>query len=201
MKRSTLALAIASLPLLAGCGADPSGPGSVTPGTAAASPSRSETSPGGTFNATDVMFVQMMIAHHRQGLEIVRLARTRPAGAEVRTLAAAIEVTETDEAATMTGWLRGWGEPMTADAHAHDAHGGLHGTSAADIASLTKTTDARFERDFLHLMIAHQHAAIEFARIETGAGVNPHATDLARRIDRSRSAQITQMLALVDTRP
>jgi uncharacterized protein (DUF305 family) len=192
MRRSTIALAIASLPLLAGCAT-----GAAAPDTAARNSPSAGTSRAEAFNATDVMFVQMMIAHHGQGLEIVRLARTRPARAEVKTLAAAIEVTETDEAATMTGWLRGWGQPMTAEAHAHDAHGGLHGTSAADVAALTKTADDRFERDFLNLMIAHQHTAIEYARTETRAGANPHAADLARRIDQSRSAQITQMLALL----
>ena len=47
---------------------------------------------------------------------------------------------------------------------------------------------------FLNMMIAHQDDAMQLARMETSAGVNAPARDLAGQIDRSRTAQIAQML-------
>jgi len=147
------------------------------------------------FNAGDVMFLQMMVPHHRQGIGIVGLARDRARRPEITVLAAAIEATQASEMETMAGWLRSWGQPAVAAEDAHAAHGGMPGTSEADIATLATRTGVDFERDFLHLMIAHQDDAIQMARMETATGQNPAVRDLARRIDLSRSAQIQTMLA------
>jgi uncharacterized protein (DUF305 family) len=151
----------------------------------------------GAHNAVDVMFAQMMVPHHRQGIEIVGPAANRAANAEVRILAAAIATTQAAEADTMAGWLRAWGKPATAAANEHAAHGGMPGTSQAEMAALKRATGPDFDRTFLNMMIAHQDDAIQMARSEATSGVNPQATALAKRIDRSRSAQITQMLALL----
>ena len=151
----------------------------------------------GSFNPTDVMFLQMMIPHHGQGLEMARLAEDRATRAEVRTLAAAIDTTQAAEVQTMSGWLRTWGQPPTVGAGAHAAHGGMPETSAREIASLERAAGADFERRFLNMMIAHQDDAIQLARMEASGGIHPQAKDLALRIDRSRSAQISQMLKLL----
>jgi uncharacterized protein (DUF305 family) len=178
MKRFALLLAAF---LLAGCAAAPDRP----------APARTEQR---VFNDTDVMLSQMMVAHHGQALEMVRLARTKAVREDVRTLAAAVDVTETDELKTMQVWLGAWGRPPTADPSAHAGHGGAHGTSPDDIKALGATSGAEFETRFLNMFIAHQHNAIEIARMETGGGVNPGALDLARRIGESRTAEIQQML-------
>ncbi|MFI5907159.1 DUF305 domain-containing protein [Dactylosporangium sp. NPDC051541] len=178
MKRIALLLAAF---LLAGCTAAPVQP-----------------APAGTeqrvFNDTDVMFSQMMVAHHGQALEMVRLARTRAVREDLRTLAAAIDVTETDELRTMQVWLDSWGRLPTTDASAHAGHGGAHGADPDDLKALQAATGTDFETKFLNLIIAHQHNAIEIARMETSTGVNPGALDLAKRIDESRTAEIQQML-------
>jgi uncharacterized protein (DUF305 family) len=178
MKRFALLLAVF---LLAGCAAAPAQP----------APARTEQR---VYNDTDVMFSQMMVAHHSQALEMVRLARAKAVREDVRTLAAAIDVTETDELKTMQVWLDAWGRPPSADASAHAGHGGAHGTSTEDIKALGSADGAEFETRFLNMLIAHQHNAIEIARMEAGTGVNPGALDLARRIGESRTAEVQQML-------
>jgi uncharacterized protein (DUF305 family) len=187
MKRYLSTLAIALTVLVAGCGgADPSPPAGAAPAT----------SKPANFNDTDVMFLQMMIPHHREALEIVRLAKERAVSAEVKTLAAAVETTQSDEVDSMTGWLEAWGKPTTADPnpslHAH--HGGMRITGKERIEALRKTKQAEFDKTFLNLLIGHQHNAVELARMEVDGGVNLHAKDLARRIDESRRAQISLML-------
>ncbi|GAA0375834.1 DUF305 domain-containing protein [Acrocarpospora corrugata] len=152
-------------------------------------------------NASDVMFLQMMVAHNQQGVSLAKLAEGREVRPEVRTLAAAIGSTQSTEVQRMSGWLIEWDQPLTAapDEHAH--HGGMPQTSKAELARLRKTPDAEFERRLLNTMIAHQDDAIQLARYETGGGANPGALELARQIDISRTAQITYMLDLLKAPP
>ncbi|WP_340559442.1 DUF305 domain-containing protein [Streptomyces sp. GSL17-111] len=63
-------------------------------------------------NAADVAFAQEMIPHHRQAIEMAELAPERAGSPEVRALAAEIEEAQAPEIETMSGWLRGWGEPV-----------------------------------------------------------------------------------------
>lgn len=197
MKRLLL-LVSALLLASSGCAAAPAQP--VPQGTAAVQPGpQGAAATAKVYNDTDVMFAQMMVAHHAQALEMVRLARTKAVREDVRILAAAIDVTEADEAKTMQVWLQSWGQPATAAADAHAGHGGAHGTNADDIAALATYDGAQFEQRFLNMLIAHQHNAVEIARLETGSGVNPGALDLARRITASRTAEIEQMLRYLET--
>jgi uncharacterized protein (DUF305 family) len=181
---------------LAGCGTVARPPAAVAPpAVASAAPAAV---PGATdVNPTDVMFVQMMLPHHRQGIQIVRMAKDREPREEVRILAAAIDTTQSAEVDMMMGWLRAWQQPETpADPHAHDAHGGVPETSLAEIAALQKATGAGFERRFLDTMIAHQDDAIQMARMELATGLDPGTKDFARRVEQSRTAEIKQMLHL-----
>ncbi len=165
--------------LLAGCAAGPSPP-----------PQES----AGPFNQNDVMFLQMMVPHLEQGQTIARLGRERASRPEVRTLAAAIESTQADEATTMSTRLRDWHQPAVAPVNAHSEHGGMPAITDREIAALRKETGPDFDRRFLNVLIAYQDDAIQLARVETATGSDPDAKALADRIDRSRSAQIRQML-------
>ncbi|TKK90547.1 DUF305 domain-containing protein [Herbidospora galbida] len=150
-------------------------------------------------NAADVMFLQMMVAHNKQGHELARLAEGRELPQKVEQLAAAMRVTQETETSTMTTWLMRWEQPLTMDQEAHHAHGGTAIDARKDLARLRKTDDADFSRELLNALIAHQDDAIQFARYEKGSGANPGAIGLAEQIDVARSAQITYMLDLLDS--
>ncbi len=152
------------------------------------------------YNSTDVMFLQMMGPHHRQGLAIVRLAADRPVRADVRNLIDAITTTQTDELAQMSGWLRTWRQPATAPADAHAAHGGMPGTTDAEVKAVADSPDAQFEAAFLNLLLAHQDEAIQVARLELADGAHRDVRALADRITRSRAAQIKQLLGWLEPR-
>ncbi|GAA4707802.1 DUF305 domain-containing protein [Phytohabitans rumicis] len=178
-----------SLLLLVGCSAAP-----------AARPSTSDPPAA----ATDVMFLQMLLPHHRQGVELAGLGRTRGTRTDLTLLAAAIESTQRDEVETMSGWLREAGAPETAPpatdgADPHAAHGGLPGTSAVEIAALHASTGTEFERRFLTTMMSHQGDAIRLAKMELASGKDPRIRAFATRIELSRVAQLEQMQHLLDT--
>ncbi|MEV4756956.1 DUF305 domain-containing protein [Micromonospora sp. NPDC049559] len=194
-----LVAAAAVLLLLSGCAGAPAARREANRTPAAGATGAAGASAGGRYNEADVMFLQMMVTHHGQGLEMVRLAERKATRDEVRTLAAAIDVTQTDEVATMTGWLRSWGRPTEADsnAHAHAHHGGMPATGPAEIEALRQADGADFERKFLNLLVAHQHNAAELAGAELRGGTNFATKELAGRIEASRNAQIKQMLAML----
>ncbi|MGK5559144.1 DUF305 domain-containing protein [Actinomadura kijaniata] len=156
---------------------------------------------GRDFTADDVMFLQMMVAHHGEGVRIARLAKDRPVRPQVRTLAAAIETTQVDEVRTMAAWLRERRQPPVADPRGHAAHGGMPATGDRAIRALERERGAAFERRFLNVLIAHQDDAVQMARAEAGRGGNAFARDLAGRVERSRTAQIRQMRAFLDHPP
>lgn len=177
--------------LLAGCGS-----------TLAATSGAAETAPplAGTFNDTDVMFLQMAIPQHEQGVELAALAADRASDADVRDLAAAVEATQTDEVADMKEWLRDWDQPLSADPdpHAHTGHGGMHATDPEVLATLRRTpAGPGFDRTFLNLFTGHQHGAVDLARMEARAGKYPGAVELADRIVDSRTAEIRELARLL----
>jgi uncharacterized protein (DUF305 family) len=221
--RLTLALAVTGVLALSGCGTaaashghhaghtvrvPAAAPASTTTASATTAPDSTGSAgtgraatgrangPAGTgsFNDADVMFLQMMIPHDRQGAELAGLADARSARSAVKALAAAIAVTQDQEADAMAGRLERWGRPLEAEAHAHDAHGGLHVTGPEEAEALRKVTGAAFDVRFLNVMVSHQHNAVEMARAEIRDGRHPEVVELARRIDLSRSAQIKAML-------
>lgn len=161
----------------------------------------SAATPAAKHNDGDVMFLQMMIAHHRQGLEMAGLAAERAPSEDVRVLAGAVRATQTEEAERMIAWLRAWSKPLEAShGHAHhSAHGAMPATGPKEIAALKGAKGAAFERTFLNLFIAHQHNAVEMARTELAEGANPDAKAFAQRVRDSRTDQIQQMLGMLGT--
>jgi uncharacterized protein (DUF305 family) len=190
---------LAAALLVAGCGTQPDPPNAVAAPAAGVSAGAAAGVSGG-FNDTDVMFLQMLVPHHRQGIELVKIGTARSTRADLKTLAKAIEVTQAEEAERMAGWLRDWKQPATADAAAHAAHGGMPGTSEQEMSRLRAKKGAEFDREFLNTLIAHQDDAVQLARMETASGANATAKAYAKTVDESRSAEIKQMLAYLDAK-
>jgi uncharacterized protein (DUF305 family) len=158
---------------------------------------------GATFNATDVQFATDMIPHHRQAVEMAKLAETKATTPAVKDLAGRISKAQEPEIATMSGWLTAWGEPVPS-AGAMD-HGMDHGMpsmpgmmSQQEMQQLTSASGTAFDKMFLTMMIKHHEGAVEMARTEQDKGVNPAAKKLAGDIATSQTAEIAEMESLLD---
>ncbi|MBF8188630.1 DUF305 domain-containing protein [Nonomuraea sp. K274] len=149
-------------------------------------------------NAEDVMFVQMMVQHHRQGIEIARVGTARATTSELKTLTAAIESTQQSEVEMMLRWLHSWDQPLTAATGSHDHHGGLPETDVKRIQALKKSGSV--ERDLLNVLIAHQDGAVRMAGTEVSTGANPEVQEWAAQVQASRKAQIGIMMDLLSRR-
>jgi uncharacterized protein (DUF305 family) len=154
----------------------------------------------GAHNDTDIMYLQMMVAHHEQGLEMVDLAKEKATNPDLKTLAQAVSATQTDEVTMIKGWLTDWGKTTQVDhaPSAHADHGGLPATGPEEIEALKKASGKTFDTAFLNLFVAHQHNAVEMAAMEKTGGSNKETKAFAERVKQSRTAQIQQMLTLMN---
>ncbi|MEU8059164.1 DUF305 domain-containing protein [Microbispora bryophytorum] len=158
---------------------------------------RARTTPTADHNDQDVMFARMMIPHHRQAVEMGRLAEDRAADARVARLARGIEAAQAPEIRTMTGWLTAWGEPAPMESHAPEHHAMPGMMSPEDMRRLAGLSGRAFDRAFLTMMIRHHEGAVAMARDELRTGVYEPARRLAASIVSSQSAEIAEMKSLL----
>jgi uncharacterized protein (DUF305 family) len=195
LSRLLVGTAVAAV-VVAGCG---SGPGTSS-GSSSSAPS-SATAAQGEHNDADVTFVQGMIPHHRQAVEMAGLAAGRSQRPQVLDLASRIGAGQGPEIATMIGWLQEWG----AEVPAEDSMGGMGGMDQGggpmmtpeQMGRLGQASGAMFDRMFLEMMTEHHGGAIEMARTELDQGADPRATQLAQTIIDTQRAEITEMEALL----
>ncbi|GHD22046.1 lipoprotein [Streptomyces violarus] len=157
---------------------------------------------GSAHNAQDVSFAQGMIPHHRQALEMARLADGRAASESVKDLAARVEKAQDPEIRTMTGWLEQWGEdaPESADGMDHSAagHSGMPGMMGGeDMAELEKSEGKAFDTRFLALMVEHHEGAVKMAAVEKSKGRYGPAKAMADDIVTAQNAEIGEMNKLL----
>ncbi|WP_233558759.1 DUF305 domain-containing protein [Micromonospora radicis] len=174
----------------AGCGGPPTAGATPAPPVVATPAPVASATPGvAEMTGIDLLFLSMTAGHTEQTLEIVRLVRDRLADTELRTLVAAIEVTEADELATARDWLAQAGRTARADDHTG------HGTGPDQLARLRTAVDGEVDAVLIEVLSAHQRGAADLARAHLAAGTDERVRDLARRIEQSRTAQVALLAA------
>ncbi|BDX32344.1 hypothetical protein TUM20985_28910 [Mycobacterium antarcticum] len=155
----------------------------------------SSTSGAHIHNDADVAFLEQMIPHHAQAIEMSDvLVATPGADPQVVAQARSIRIRQASEIAMMRGWLTTWGVGAAAVQPHRMAQCGM--VSSADLAALNGAEDAAADRLYLELMIAHHAGAIAMARMEADAGASPFATDFARGIMSSQQREIDVMRSM-----
>ena len=114
------------------------------------------------FSEADVRFMQGMISHHRQAMEMSALVDSRSNREAVEALAQRISLSQEDEIDMMAGWLEDRGiEPPAADAHHDSAYDLMPGMlTAEDFAQLEAAEGFAFDSLFLQFMIDHHEGAL-----------------------------------------
>lgn len=156
-------------------------------------------------NHADIAFMQMMIPHHAQAIEMSGLALEHAADDRVRRLAERIKVAQGPEILAMAAWLdeRGYEVPRAAEDHSkydHGAHG--HGEMAGmlseeEMAELADARGARFDRLFLRGMIAHHGGAIEMSAVATEEGADLTVQQMAADVSVTQTVEIDIMRELL----
>lgn len=157
-------------------------------------------SPEQAHNEQDVAFVEHMIPHHRQALEMTALAREQASDARVENLAERISVAQLPEIVKMEGWISEWGVTTTTVDPAHAGHSAMEGMMTPDqMKELKSATGLAFDRRFLEMMIEHHMGAITMAEEETRKGKDPEVVALANEIRGSQSTEVDEMQAILAT--
>ena len=152
--------------------------------------------------AADVAFMQGMIGHHAQAIEMTALLKTRTLSDGMRKLAERIEVSQADEIRMMQQWLRDRGQPVP-DQHAHHAHGAklMPGMlTAQEMERLTAARGAEFDRLFLTFMIKHHQGAlimVKDLRGTAGAAQESEINRFATDVDADQRMEIDRMAAML----
>lgn len=157
------------------------------------------------WNHSDVAFVQMMIPHHAQALEMSRLAERRAADDGVKAMARRIRGAQGPEIVAMAAWLDARGmEVPKADEDAADYDHGVHGhtemagmLTPEQMAELKASRGTRFDRLFLRGMIAHHQGAVEMADATGRDGADVQVLEMAADVSAGQAAEIDRMEQLL----
>ena len=148
----------------------------------------------GDLSSDDVMFLQMMIPHHQQAIDISDLALTRSADPELLALAKDIRDGQSAEIITMKAWLAKAGADLDPGHSMGDSMGGMLGDS--ELAALKAATGKSFDLLWLQGMTGHHDGAIHMATMIEDAS-NPEIKSFGQAIVTTQSAQNKQMAAMI----
>ena len=157
------------------------------------------------WNHTDLAFVQMMIPHHAQALEMSELADKYAKDKRVRSLAERIRASQAPEMQAMATWLverdiqvpQPGGDPMMYD-HAQHGHNSMLGIlTPAQMKHLAAARGSRFDRLFIQGMIRHHAGAVDMAVDAAQDGVDVIIGEMTADVAATQSAEISRMRDLL----
>jgi uncharacterized protein (DUF305 family) len=151
----------------------------------------------------DVKFMQDMIPHHRQAMEMAELVADRTNRPEIIDVAGRITVSQRDEIEFMRQWLRSRGErvpiPTAYDAM-HTEHKMAGMATPRQLEELAKSEGTEFDRMFLRLMITHHEGAVTMVEElleQPGSAYDPVLFEFTTDVTNDQSAEIERMNALL----
>jgi uncharacterized protein (DUF305 family) len=160
----------------------------------------------------DVEFMQGMIMHHSQAIEMTALIDSHTDNKDLRSLGARISSSQADEIRFMKRWLATRGESismpmpgmpdMKMPRHDMPLMPGM--LSPQQMEALRNAKGAEFDRLFLTGMIQHHGGALTMVKdlFDTaGAGQDAEMFDFATDADNSQKAEIKIMQNMLDKKP
>jgi uncharacterized protein (DUF305 family) len=207
-----LAASVLFFPAASAQQSDPSKPVVVQPGPPGAP---SKTLPSSTRaslpprSPADVEFMQGMIMHHEQAVEMTAMISSHTQNKDLRTLGARISSSQSDEIKFMKRWLAARGESvpnpmptMPGMDMPHQPMALMPGMLTPEqMEALRKAKGAEFDRLFLVGMIQHHNGALTMVKdlFDTaGAGQDAEIFNFATDADNTQRAEIKIMQSMLD---
>ena len=165
-------------------------------------------------SAADVQFMQHMIVHHAQAVEMTALIESHTENKEIRSLGARISKSQDDEIKFMKRWLTARGQPTSPVSPAtHQMHGAdtshhemlMPGMlTAKQMDALRNAKGEEFDRLFLTGMIQHHNGALIMVKDlfnTAGAGQDAELYNFATDVDTGQRAEIKIMQTMLGDKP
>ena len=160
----------------------------------------------------DVEFMQGMIMHHSQAVEMTALIGSHTENKDLRLLGARISSSQSDEIRFMRRWLAARGEPLSMAAPempgmdmARQPMALMPGMLTSEqMEALRKAKGAEFDHLFLTGMIQHHNGALTMVKdlFDTaGAGQDADLFNFATDADNTQRAEIRIMQGMLEKKP
>lgn len=156
-----------------------------------------------SFSPDDVTFMQDMIPHHFQAVQMAALVKDRTNTKEIIDIAGRIDASQADEIAFMQEWLsaRGQKAPKPSAHHAmHTSHDMAGMASPEQMKALAAAKDGAFDTLFLELMIPHHEGAVTMVKDllkQPGSAYDPVLFEFVNDITNDQKAEIERMTAML----
>ncbi|MEU7848866.1 DUF305 domain-containing protein [Micromonospora parva] len=188
MRQSRAGALLVAVLLVAGCGAarrDAAGTPPVTAPPATVTPT-----PPGSFNPTDIAWLQLTAAMAERLLPVLDLVPARTTDPAWRRTAAQVAAAQRADLDHARRLLAEAGAPTTNPHEGHDMPGMI---TAEQVAALRSATGARLHRLLAGHLRAHLTQSVRIAAAEQQNGVQPATVALAAAITRNATAHLTYL--------
>jgi uncharacterized protein (DUF305 family) len=158
----------------------------------------------------DVQFMQGMIMHHAQAVEMTALIESHTQNQQLRSLGARISRSQADEIKFMKRWLTARGEAISSMAEMPGMDMSTHQTqmpgmlTAKQMNALRKAKGEEFDHLFLTGMIQHHNGALVMVNDlfdKAGAGQDAELFNFATDVDTGQRAEIRIMKTMLGEKP
>lgn len=164
----------------------------------------------------DVQFMQHMIVHHAQAVEMTALIDSHTDNKDVRSLGARISRSQSDEIKFMKRWLAARGEALAAPMQNMPGHNmpGMDMSShqmlmpgmltAKQMEALRKAKGKEFDQLFLTGMIQHHNGALIMVKDlfdNAGSGQDAELFNFVTDVDTGQRAEIKIMQTMLGEKP
>jgi uncharacterized protein (DUF305 family) len=152
---------------------------------------------------SDRVFIEQMIPHHQDAIDMANLALVRAEHPEIRQLAENVIRDQSREISQMRSWYKEWygtdvpeyedammGGGMSRRGSGTVMMGGGKDGSMTDLVQLGNAT--RFDKEFIEQMVPHHQMAIMMAHMTLNSD-HQEMRELGSSIIRSQSAEVEQM--------
>jgi uncharacterized protein (DUF305 family) len=147
--------------------------------------------------AADIKFMQGMIGHHAQAVEMVQLLEQNTKNPNMKMLGLRIKMSQDDEMNMMRRWLADHGAAIPGPHSHHEPGGFMPGMlTSEEMAQLAAAKDKEFDRLFLRGMIKHHGGAIQMVQelfATPGAGQEGGIYAFATDVDSDQRMEIDRM--------
>ena len=156
-----------------------------------------------SFSPDDIQFMQDMIPHHHQAVEMAALVADRTNRQELNDVAGRINASQEDEINFMQQWLRDRGATvpeMTAHDAMHTTHKMAGMASPEQMAALAAAEGTAFDQLFLELMIRHHEGAVKMVEEllkQPGSAYDPVLFQFTTDVTNDQTAEVERMNALL----
>lgn len=152
-----------------------------------------QSSPAAEQQPFDIQFLDTMIQHHKEGIDMIQMGAEKAENPEVRSMAQKMVEEQKKEIPELQN-LRN-----EVKANAPEAvNRNLPGMEPMDHSKLESATGAEFDREFLNMTIKHHQGAVEMADMALNQAQNPDVKAKAQMMHDKQKQEIEQMQGMLN---